>query len=164
MPPVIFCYSRSGHTRHAADVLSQKTGASVVPLEVDRYSLPLLWVLRAIWDVAQARTPPLRTSVVASLPRPWVVVAGPVWASGPSAPMRSALQQLSRGTEPVGVLTTSGNPAEPVKCLRACAAVLGRGLVGHANIENRIEGTGMMDARLTALAADMAMSASVGAA
>ena len=146
-PPAIYCYSHSGHTRRAAAALAARTGAEIVPVEVDRYRLPILWVIRAIWDVGRWRLPPLRTGNVVPAHRPWIVVACPIWAD-----------------PPVGLLTTSGGSAEPGKWLRTCERVLGRSIVAHVNIPNKIDGKPDMDQRLATFADLMMSSPSQGAA
>lgn len=156
-PPAIYCYSHSGHTRRAADALAARTGAEIVPIEVDRYRVPYLWTIRAIWDVGRWRLPPLRTGNVVPVDRPWIVVACPIWADQPAPPARSVLTTLAGVTVPVGLLTTSGGSAEPVKGLRTCERVLGRSMAAHVNIPNKVDGTPDMDQRLAAFA-DLMMS------
>lgn len=163
-PPAIYCYSHSGHTGRAAAALAVRTGAEIVPVEVDRYRLPILWVIRAIWDVGRWRLPPLRTGNVVPAHRPWIVVACPIWADQPAPPARSVLVRLAGGSAPVGLLTTSGGSAEPVKGLRTCERVLGRSMVAHVNIPNKIDGKPDMDQRLATFADLMMSSPSQGAA
>ncbi|WP_299547455.1 hypothetical protein [uncultured Tateyamaria sp.] len=163
-PPAIYCYSKSGHTRRAAEVFAQKTGAEIVPIEVDRYRIPLLWIVRAIWDVWRSRIPPLRTGNVVPAARPWIVVATPVWADQPAPPARSVLATLSLSPTAVGLLTTCGSSSDQLKCMQTCDAVLGHPLTGHANIPNEIENTDEMDKRLSRFANVMRTSASKGAA
>lgn len=162
--PAVLYFSKSGHTRRAAEVLAHKTGAEAVPIEVNRYKMPLVWIFRAIWDAVRENTPRLRTDVAALADRPWLVVAGPIWASQPAPPMSSALRALAKTDVRVGLLTTSANPAEPVKCVRTCEAALGRSVAASVNVENKVNGTDCMDQRLSAFAIAMAVRSNAGAA
>lgn len=162
--PAIFCFSKSGHTRRAADLLAQRTGAQVIPIETDRYRMPLLWVLRAIWDVGRSHLPPLSSGNVVPADRPWIVVACPIWADQPAPPARSVITALASTATPVGLLTTSGGASEPLKCVATCETVLGRQLATHLNIQNKIEDTPETDKRLDVFAHTMMASASQGAA
>lgn len=162
--PVIYCYSKSGHTRRVADALATQSGAEVLPIEVDRYTVPFLWVIRAIWDVGRANEPPLHTGNVVPADRPWVVVACPIWADQPAAPARGVLTALAATSVSVGLLTTSGGASEPLKCVLTCEALLGRRLAARINIQNKIEGSAEMHKRLDAFVHAMAGRASQGAA
>lgn len=163
-PPAIFCYSKSGHTRRAADALAERTGATVIPVEVDRYKVPLLWFFRAIWDVARAHLPPLRSNLPDVSHRPWIVVAFPVWADQPAAPARSVLTALAATSRPVGILATCGAASEQAKTMRTCDNILGRPAVARTSIQNKIEDTLEMEQRLNALAKDLLGFAAQGAA
>ncbi|MCB4379864.1 hypothetical protein FZX02_05215 [Synechococcus sp. MU1644] len=162
--PAILCFSKSGHTRRAADTLAQRTVAEVIPIETDRYKVPLLWILRAIWDVGRSHLPPLTGGNVVTANRPWIVVACPIWADQPASPARSVINALASTATPVGLLTTSGGAREPLKCVATCETVLGRRLAASLNIQNKIEDTPETDKRLDAFAHAMMTSASQGVA
>ncbi|WP_299210333.1 hypothetical protein [uncultured Tateyamaria sp.] len=162
--PAILCFSKSGHTRRAADTLAQRTVAEVIPIETDRYKVPLLWILRAIWDVGRSHLPPLTGGNVVTANRPWIVVACPIWADQPASPARSVINALASTATPVGLLTTSGGAGEPLKCVATCETVLGRRLAASLNIQNKIEDTPETDKRLDAFAHAMMTSASQGVA
>lgn len=164
IPPVIYCYSKSGHTRRAADALAKRTGADIVPIEIDRYRVPLLWAARAIWDVGRSHLPPLRTGNVVPANRPWIVLACPIWADQPAAPARSAITAMATSIAPVGLLTTSGGASEPLKCARTCETILGRQLAARVNIQNKIENTPEMDKRLNAFSDALTSCIAQGAA
>lgn len=162
--PAVCYYSKSGHTRRAAELLALKTGAVLTPIEVDRYHVPLLWVMRGIWDVGRANVPAVHIDIVLSVHRPWVVVAGPIWADQLAPPALSLLRTLAGTNMPVGLLTTSGGQSEPVKCMRNCKSVLGRSLTARVNITNKIDGTDEMDEHLNAFANAVAQHAASGVA
>ncbi|WP_299694711.1 hypothetical protein [uncultured Tateyamaria sp.] len=163
-PPAIYCYSKTGHTRRAAKWLAQHSGAEFIPIEVDRYRMPLFWMVRAIWDVGRLHVPPLRTGNVVPVARPWIVVAGPVWADQPAPPLRSVLRALSTSSSPIGLLTTCGRREESVKCVRSCEAELGRSFAARVNIQNAIEGTDEMDRLLLSFSNTMTTEAASGVA
>lgn len=163
-PPVIYCYSKSGYTRRAVDALARKTGAEIVTVEVNRYRFPGLWVCRAIWDVGKSRLPPLRTGNVVPVHRPWVVVAGPIWADQLAPPARSVLHALAQTDVPVGLLTTSGRHVESVKHVAPCENTLGRSLAARVNVPNQMDGSADMETRLSRFAQDLVPGTSTGAA
>ena len=164
VPPAIYCYSKSGHTRRAASAVAAQTTADLIPVEVGRYRVPLFWIARAIWDVGRQIIPPLQTGNVVPVERPWIVVAGPVWADQPAPPVRSVLRALSTTAVPIGLLTTSGRAVDQVKCVRTCEAELGRKLAAAVNIPNEIDQTEDMAQHLASFAAAMQSHATSGAA
>ncbi len=163
-PPAVIFYSKSGHTRRAAAAFAAKTGADLIQITVDRYSFPLLWVFRAIWDVVRRQTPPVQLEQGALASRPWIVVATPVWADQPTPPVQRILPELARSDTPVGLLTTAGSPQDPIKCVGVCVDLLGRRVVERAHIDNKIDRTPEADSRLWALADAMETHAIAGAA
>ncbi|MEX0369958.1 MAG: hypothetical protein AB3N09_04950 [Tateyamaria sp.] len=163
-PPAIYCFSKSGHTRRAAQAFARMTDAELIPVEVRRYKVPALWIARAIWDVGRGHLPPLRTGNVVPAHRPWIAVAGPIWADQMAPPARSVLHALANTDAPIGILTTSGRRAEPMKHVASCVDVLGRSIAAQVNIPNNMDGTREMLARLTAFAEALAPNASSGAA
>ncbi|WP_299647877.1 hypothetical protein [uncultured Tateyamaria sp.] len=162
--PAIYWYSKSGNTRRAAEAFAQITGAEIVPIEVNRYRVPLLWMCRAIWDVGRSNAPRLRTGYVVPAKRPWIVVAGPIWADQLAPPGRSVLETLAGTSIPVGLLTTCGRSVEQVKYAQTAEAVLGRPLVAHVSIQSKFVGTEEMTRQITRFATAMAPGASIGAA
>ncbi|WP_147108306.1 hypothetical protein [Tateyamaria sp. syn59] len=163
-PPAIYCFSKGGHSRHAAWNLAKHTGAEVMAVDVTRYRVPMFWIIRAIWDAGRKNAPPLKTGNILPAARPWIVVAGPVWADLPAAPMRSVLKELAQSDIPVGVLLTCGRKKEQQSSITACEAVLRRPLAGSVTIPNHIENTEEMETRLGAFASAMSNQAAQGAA
>jgi len=150
--PAIYVYSRTGHTERAARALAAKTGATLIAIDVNRYRWPLLWVAQAILDVGRKRFPETMQDMSNVDLRPWVVVAGPVWAGQPAPPVAATLQQLAKAKVPVAILTTSGNATAGAKAWEACEDALGRRLAGMVNVDNKVDGTPDMDARLASFA------------
>lgn len=157
--PAILVYSKSGHSLRAAEALARKTGAELVRVTVNRYRIPGLWVFRAILDVLRAVAPPLELDVRRFADRPWVVVAGPIWAGQLAAPLRSILAGLAGAEPPVGVLSTCANHAELEKPYKVARGVLKRELAATADVENSIEDDPEMDRRLNLFAEQMQRSA-----
>ncbi|GGX65986.1 hypothetical protein GCM10007385_38970 [Tateyamaria omphalii] len=151
-PPAIYCYSKSGTTRHVAKALAQSTGAEVVPIDATRYNFPLLWMFRAIWDVGRANVLPLDFGSGILAKRPWIVVAAPIWADQLAPPGRTVLRELAASDIPVGVLTTSGRASEQPKCFSTCEAVLGRALAAQLNVQSRTVDTPDMTCKLAQFA------------
>ncbi|MEX0338077.1 MAG: flavodoxin family protein [Arenibacterium sp.] len=150
--PAIYCYSKLGHTRRAAKRLAEQTGAEFIPVVVARYSFPGLWVVRALFDVARKNTPPISNNFSDISGRPWLVVAGPVWAGQLAPPVCSVLARLAGTLSPVGLLTTSGDASPPDKAYASARGILGHDFVACVNIENAIENTPVADQRLTEFA------------
>lgn len=163
-PPAVIYYSRSGHTRRAAAALAAKTGADLIPITVDRYRVPVIWMIRAIWDVMRRQMPHVRLEQGALTQRRWIVIATPVWADQPAPPVKRVLSELERGDMPVGLLTTAGSPNDPIKCVGTCVDLLGRRVVERAHIHNKIDRTPEADTRLRTFAEAMETHAIAGAA
>ncbi|QPH52945.1 flavodoxin family protein [Pontivivens ytuae] len=150
---LVLYYSRSGYTRRAAQDLARHLEGATAEFRTRRYGFPALGVLRALFDVVikaspepQAPLPDLRNAGL-------VVLAGPVWAGKPAAPLRRMLGLGSVLPADVGLLLTSGEPSEPKNTYAACEALLGRPFAATAFIGNKIDGTDEMGERLAAFAA-----------
>ncbi|MBY5931925.1 hypothetical protein KUV51_02835 [Tateyamaria omphalii] len=162
--PAIYCYSKSGNSRRVALALAEKTGADVISVDVDRYRSRFFWMVRAIWDVGRKNAPPLLTGNVLPAQRPWIVVAGPVWANQPAAPLRTVLETLTNVDVCVGVLLTCGRSKEQGASLTTCEDILGHPLAACVSIPNEMTDAEDVNALLSAFASALTGRAAKGAA
>ncbi len=153
--PAVVYFSKSGHTRRAAEALARIADADLIPATVKRYRIPILWIVRAIFDIHKRSEPKLFYDATNLDERPWLALCGPVWASQPSAPLRSMLAQSKDMNVAVGLLLTSSDQSPPEKIFAVCDQVLGRPLSAKVHIENTIDGGAEMERRLTRFASEL---------
>lgn len=92
MKCLVLYYSRTGHARHLANDLGDALGADLEEIRCDRYQARFVGAFRALCDAVGGRSPaiaPLRRNLA---DYDIVVVAGPVWASRPAAPVRTVIE------------------------------------------------------------------------
>ncbi|RTL63835.1 MAG: flavodoxin [Hyphomicrobiales bacterium] len=113
MKCLVLYYSRTGHARHLANDLGESLGADVEEIRCDRYHARFVGAFRALHDAVRGRSPaiaPLRRN-----PADYdiLIVAGPVWASRPAAPVRAALEAcVSNARRIAFALTLIGSGGE----------------------------------------------------
>ena len=140
--PLIVLYSHSGHTQQVVERFAKLAGANIQRVEPRRYRTPVAWTLRALLDVATQAEPQLwRFDPEQARNRPWVLVAGPVWAGQPAAPVRSMLSRLRAVDVPVGLLLTCGKANGFARTVAKCESILGRRIVASCPVENAEQGT-----------------------
>jgi hypothetical protein len=135
----IVYYSKTGHSRHAAERLALALDADLFALHTPRYTFPFFGYLRAGLDSLR-RTP-------SSLPRPLpdiknhaaVIICGPIWTSYPAVPLISYMQQAPQLPQLVGLMLTCGSQSSPEKAYARAETELGRSFVTMATISNGIE-------------------------
>jgi hypothetical protein len=92
MKCLVLYYSRTGHTRHLANDLGDALGADIEEIRCDLYQRRFVGAFRAVHDAVRGRSPaiaPLRRNPAEY---DMLIVAGPVWASRPAAPVRALLE------------------------------------------------------------------------
>ena len=153
-PTDIIVYSRSGHSRRAAEELGRHLDLAPHEVTTPNYAWPILGWLAAARDGLKGRAvaldqplEPVRDGLV--------VLVGPVWAGGAAAPLNTVIDRLAPGRAEVAVLLTCGDPKAPGTPLDKIAARLGRPLKAGMVLSNRVQSTGDGRARLEAFAAGL---------
>lgn len=125
MRALVVYYSRTDTTRKAAQSLAEMLGADIAEIRCDRYTLGALGYMRAAFDSVRGARPAVQVPAAADAVYDLVVIAAPIWAGYPAAPMRSFLagRKPHRGRVAV-LLTHLGSP--PDKAFALLDAELGR--------------------------------------
>lgn len=144
---LILYYSRTGHTEQAVQALAAITNADVCAWDGPCYP-GAIGILRGMFGVLFKSRPVPARRLPSLDHRPWVVIAGPIWAGQPAPPMRTLLTTCrTRPDLPVGLLLTCSD-TEPSATIKACEAILGRGFTAQTSIRNEDDGTIEMAMRL----------------
>jgi len=151
----IVCYSKTGHSRHVAEQLSEVLDADIYALMTARYVFPLLGFLRAGFDSIRRAPAPLTHPLPDIKGYDAAIICGPVWTSYPAVPLISYMQQTSYLPPVVGLLLTSGEQSPPEKAYAMAEEVLGRAFAAQEVIPNSIEDTPAMHDKIARFADGM---------
>ena len=145
----IVFYSRTNHTRKVVEAFAEKTGSETFEWQcTQRYVMPVLWYFRAGFDSLRGIEPDGNEPLPDLSAYRWVLLAGPVWAGRPAAPLRGLIGACRDLPNIAGLLLTSGDPATPTKTFKMCDDALGHAFPVRAHVGNTIEGTPEMNRRL----------------
>lgn len=137
----IVYYSKSGHSRRAAELLADLLDADLHQLKTSRYRTPFLGYLRAGLDSLRLAKPSLAHPLPDLKRSDALVICGPIWTSYPAAPLRSYFQQVQHLPATLGLLLTCGDHSPPEKAYVLVEQELGRPLAAEAAIANDREMT-----------------------
>ncbi len=151
----IVCYSKSGHSRHIAEQLSEVLDADIYALTTARYMIPFFGYLRAGFDSVRRAPTPLTHPLPDIEGYDAAVLCGPVWTSYPAVPLISYMQQANYLPQVIGLLLTSGGHSPPQKAYAMAEQVLGRAFAVQEAIPNSIEDTPDMDDKIARFASDL---------
>lgn len=136
MKTLVVYYSLSGNTRNLATVLARDLGADVEELSCGRYSPGIWGSMRAVYDSWRGRLSPIGPLAHEPSQYELVVIAGPIWASHPAAPVRTFLQRERTGLPRVAFLLTQlGSGGE--RALREMETMIGRSPLATLLVNDR---------------------------
>ena len=148
---LICVYSKTGHSRRAAEHLGNRFGIAPFEVTTKRYGWPVLGWIAAGRDGMWGRAAPLEQSPDL-LNDGMVVLVGPVWAGGAAGPLNSMIDILATGEQDVAVLLTCADPKEQIGPLNKIADRLGRPLTAKMVLSNDAQDTPDGLARIAAFA------------
>jgi hypothetical protein len=128
MRTLVVYYSLTGNTRTIATALAKDLAADLEELRCTRYAPGFWGSIRAASDNWRGRLPSIEPVRCSPAQYQQVVVAGPIWAFHPAAPLRAYLKQVRDHLPRVAFLLTHGGSAGP-KSLREM-----EGIVGHSPV------------------------------
>ncbi len=137
----IVYYSKSGHSRRAAELLADLLDADLHQLKTTRYHTPILGYLRAGLDSLRLAKPSLAHPLPDLKRYDALVICGPIWTSYPAAPLRSYFQQVQHLPVTLGLLLTCGDHSPPEKAYILVEQELDHPLAVKAAIANDREMT-----------------------
>ncbi|MFG5383544.1 hypothetical protein [Yoonia sp. R2-816] len=137
----IVYYSKSGHSRRAAELLADILDTDLHQLKTTRYRTPFLSYLRAGLDSLRLAKPSLAHPLPELKRYDALVIRGPIWTSYPAAPLRSYFQQVQHLPATLGLLLTYGDHSPPEKAYALVEQELGHPLAVTAAIANDREMT-----------------------
>lgn len=149
----IVSYSRTGHSRQAADRLAVALDADRFSITARRYAPPLLGYVRAAFDSLRQHRPRLDLPLPDLTGYHAAVICGPIWTSYPATPLRSYFNALTVWPPVMGLLLTSGAHSPPEKAYALAERDLGRSFVATTSIANGIADTATAGDRIRDLAA-----------
>lgn len=125
MHAAVVVYSRSGNSLKVAKALAATLGAEVVEIDCGRSYAGAIGFVRGIVDSLRRRKPPIELSRNLAKQHDLVVIAGPIWAGRPAAPLMSFLASRPQLPARVAlVLTHGGSKAD--KAFAEIEAMVGR--------------------------------------
>ena len=101
-------YSRSGSTETVARALAERLGGDAAPILTSASYGGAGGFIRGVWDSLRRRAPAIQTDSDPAAYR-LVVVAGPIWAGKPAAPLRSFLRRYGPRAKSIAAVCVSGS-------------------------------------------------------
>lgn len=143
---VVF-YSDTGNTRRAAERIATAMAADQESLVAPDLGGGLIGFIKRVWLALKGR--PARLDPVRHDPDDYdlVVVAGPIWASRVSAPIRTYLQQFAPALPAAAFLTTM-TADEPAAAFAEMGRILGHGPIATTAISEADRQNGHDEAKL----------------
>lgn len=112
MRTLVVYYSRSGTTRKVAELAARKLGAEILEIRAARYGRGIFGFLRAGYDSARGRLPPVHAERVKLDAYDFVLLLAPVWAGHACTPLRAWLAE-NKGIRHAAAVLTCGGRAPP---------------------------------------------------
>ncbi|MEM7497651.1 MAG: hypothetical protein AAF371_06630 [Pseudomonadota bacterium] len=134
-PVLIVYYSLSGNTRAAAEKLRDELDADMAEIRYTRSRGGVLGILKAVWEALSGATPEIETDPHDLSAHKLVVLATPVWAARPAAPMHAYLVRHASALPALAFLCTlGGSGAEGT--FRRMAGASGRSAVATQSLSD----------------------------
>ena len=123
MRMLIIFYSRTGNTRIAATMLAQMLGADLAEIKCDRHGKGPFRYLRAGYESVKGVLPAIDAPVLTPDHYDVAVIAGPIWTSHPSLPIRAYLAQTQPLPDRLALLMTHQG-LDPARAVSEAQALL----------------------------------------
>lgn len=120
---LVVYYSLSGNTRAAAQALHEELGADLREIRHAEPRSGMFGMLRSLWETLTGRSPEIRSDPIDLSGYSLVVLATPVWAWRPAAPMQTFVAARAGGLPNVAVLCTYGGSGAEATFDRLAQAV-----------------------------------------
>lgn len=159
-PPrtLVLCYSRTGHSRAAAERLASEAGADLKNLTPHRYSDGIFGLVRAAFDSLRQISLPTPANRLNLSDYDRLILCGPVWTSYPAVPLRDILRLGDRLPPSVSLFLTCGTRLPEEKTWQTAEADLGRPLAARGFLPNGWEGKAREENLFAKFLADLDMN------
>lgn len=138
---LVIYYSRSGNTRTLAQELAVSLRADLEEIRTPASYRPgPLGYLQALFDSVTGRLPKIETAARELAGYNLVIVGGPVWGSGPAAPVTAFLRRYGRELGKVAFFATQGGFAGRPRLFRIMQEACGKAPVATLAVSEKKPG------------------------